>query len=61
MEKRWPEHEKTWLLRFRYYYETEAGSKIWEMIDKVNLGGFYSRKVREVVSFWSAKNGRAGA
>ncbi len=61
MEKIWPEHDKCFLLRFRYYYETGAGSKIEEMIKKVTDGeNFYSRKVRDVVDFW-VKNGRRDA
>ena len=56
MEKNWPNDEKLWLLRFRYYYDTGAGSKVNEMIEKTsNDGGFYSRQVRDVVKFWKAK------
>ncbi|MBQ3795777.1 MAG: hypothetical protein II842_05755 [Butyrivibrio sp.] len=58
MEEKWPADDRTWLLRFRYYYETGSGSKIEEMIQKVSEGGFYSRKVREVVGFWNENNGR---
>ncbi len=59
MEKMWPDDERCWLLRFRYYYETAAASKLEEMIKEVSEGGFYSHKIREVVSFWTSKGGRA--
>ncbi len=58
MEEKWPESDQTWLLRFRYYYETGSGSKIEEMIKKVSAGGFYSRKIREVVEFWTENSRR---
>ena len=61
MEEIWPDNEKSFLLRFRYYYDTGAGKKIDEMIKKVTEGeNFYSRKVRETVDFW-VKNGRRDA
>ena len=58
MEQKWPGEDECWLLRFRYYYETGAGNKLDEMIQKVLEGGFYSRKIREVVSFFTENDRR---
>ena len=53
MEENWPTDERNWLLRFRYYYETGAGSKIKEMIKTTSESGrYYSREIREIVEMW---------
>jgi hypothetical protein len=62
MEQHWPEDERNWLLRFRYYVETGAGQKIKEMIsDMKESSEYYSRDVREVIEFWDRDDGKAMA
>ncbi len=55
MEENWPDDERNWLLRFRYYYETKAGSKIKEMIDKTKESKqFHSKEIRDIISLWDS-------
>lgn len=53
MEQNWPSDERNWLLRFRYYYETGASTKLKEMIkNTAGSGNYYSREIREIVKLW---------
>ena len=53
MEHNWPYDERNWLLRFRYYYETGASTKLKEMIaETAESGNYYSRDIREIVKMW---------
>ena len=53
MEENWPADERNWLLRFRYYYETGAGSKIKEMIkETLSDGRYHSREIRQIIEMW---------
>ncbi len=55
MEEHWPDDERNWLLRFRYYYETKAGSKIKEMIDKTKKSKqFHSKEIRDIIGLWDS-------
>ncbi len=62
MEQHWPEDERNWLLRFRYYVETGSGQKIKEMIrEKKDSGDYYSKDIREVIEFWDRDERQAPA
>jgi hypothetical protein len=62
MEQYWPEDERNWLLRFRYYVETGASAKVREMIEHVRTSGdYYSREIRDVAEFWSGDERRTPA
>ncbi len=53
MERNWPLDDRNWILRFRYYYETKAGSKIKEMIKEAKESKrFYSKEIRDIISLW---------
>ncbi len=55
MEEHWPDDERNWLLRFRYYYETKAGSKIKEMIQRTKESKqFHSKEIRDIISLWDS-------
>jgi hypothetical protein len=53
MEENWPLDERNWLLRFRYFYETGASTKLKEMIkNTAQSDRFYSKEVRDIVQLW---------
>jgi hypothetical protein len=53
MEENWPLDERNWLLRFRYFYETGASTKLKEMINNTAQSDrFYSKEVRDIVELW---------
>ncbi len=53
MEENWPLDERNWLLRFRYFYETGASTKLKEMIkNTAQSDRFYSKEVRDIVELW---------
>ena len=53
MEENWPNDERNWILRFRYYYETGASTKLKEMIKMTSESGrYYSQEVRDIVELW---------
>jgi len=57
MEKVYKDDDDTWLMRFRYYYYTNAGSRIQEMIREVKTSDrFYSHEIRQLVEFWNDDN-----
>lgn len=53
MEKTYPYDDRTFKLRFRYYYETGSGQELREMISRVrNSDEYYSREIRNLVNLW---------
>ncbi|MBQ7425018.1 MAG: hypothetical protein IJV21_01995 [Lachnospiraceae bacterium] len=62
MEARWPDDERNWPLRFRYYVESGAGDKAKEMIrSKKRSGEYISRSMRQIMDFWEPESGEAPA
>ncbi len=53
MEKAYPDDDRSFKLRFRYYYETGSGRELREMVARVkNSNEYYSRGIRDLISLW---------
>ena len=53
MEKTYLDDDRTFKLRFRYYYETGSGQELREMISRVRSSDeYYSREIRNLVNLW---------
>ncbi len=62
MEKTYPDDDRTFKLRFRYYYETGSGGALREMIARVrDSDEYYSREIRDLVNLWDDQREGVGA
>ncbi|WP_029230872.1 hypothetical protein [Butyrivibrio sp. VCB2006] len=57
MEKAYPNDDRSFKLRFRYYYETGSGIELRDMVSRVkNSKEYYSREIRDLVSLWDSSD-----
>ena len=53
MVSKWPQEERLWKYRFRYYYENGNREGIQKLIQQVKEEGhYYSKDIRKMVDFW---------
>ncbi len=57
MEEGFEMNEELWILKFRYFYQTNSSKSIRELIDKTqNSEQFVSSRISEMIDFWENSN-----
>lgn len=56
MEEKWPDEEKVWLLKLKYFALQKAGTKIQKLLAEIKEKQIYiSKSGQEKIEFWSKK------